>query len=204
MPYYLLDNSRSRACDNLGISPFVNVANKASPCHRPLAIKVTDKNKIETFLQQARVGHLGMVDGNRPYVVPLNFIWMDGKIYFHGATGGRRNRVIEANPEVCFTVSREYGTVVDPVPADVDTAYMSVMIFGRAQPITDLGETTRILQEIVNKYVPGYYSEPLSKQYVDKLRSPVFGGPVQVYQIDPHHITAKENPVEEGKILKTK
>ena len=165
--------------------------------------KVTDKSKIEAFLQQARVGHLGMVDGNRPYVVPLNFIWMDGKIYFHGASGGRRNRVIKDNPEVCFTVCEEYGTVVDPVPADVDIAYMSVMIFGKAQPITDLGETTRILQEIVNKFVPGYFSQPLSEQYIDKLRSPVFGGLVQVYQIEPYHITAKENPVEEGKILKS-
>ncbi len=166
--------------------------------------EVLDKNKIETFLRQARVGHLGMVDGNLPYVVPLNFVWIDGKIYFHGATGGRRNQVMDANPEVCFIVCEEYGTVVDPVPADVDTAYMSVMIFGKAQPITDLDETTRILQEIVNKYVPGYYSQPLSKQYVDKLRSPVFDGPVQVYRIDPCHITAKENPVGEGKILKTR
>lgn len=166
--------------------------------------KVSDRSKIEAFLQQARVGHLGMVDGNQPYVVPLSFVWIDGKIYFHGASGGRRNQVIDANPEVCFTVCEEYGTVIDPVPADVDIAYMSVMIFGKAQPITDLDETTRILQEIVNKYVPGYYSQPLSKQYVDKLRSPVFGGPVQVYRIDPHHITAKENPIEEGKILKTK
>ena len=71
--------------------------------------EVLDKNKIETFLQQARVGHLGMVDGNLPYVVPLNFVWIDGKIYFHGATGGRRNRVIDANLEVCFSVCEEIG-----------------------------------------------------------------------------------------------
>ncbi len=164
--------------------------------------RVSDMNKIETFLQQARIGHLGMIDGESPYVVPLNFVWMDGNIYFHGATGGRRNKVLAANPEVCFTICEEYGTVIDPVPADVDTAYMSVMIFGKVQPVTDLDESTHILQEIVNKYVPGYYSRPLSKQYVDKLRSSVFGGPVQVYKIIPDHITAKENPVEEGKILK--
>lgn len=33
--------------------------------------EVLDKNKIEAFLQQARIGHLGMADGHLPYVVPL-------------------------------------------------------------------------------------------------------------------------------------
>ncbi|MFA4134363.1 MULTISPECIES: pyridoxamine 5'-phosphate oxidase family protein [unclassified Brevibacillus] len=164
--------------------------------------EVLDKSKIETFLQQARIGHLGMVDGHLPYVVPLNFVWTNGKLYFHGATGGRRNQVVDANPEVCFTVCEEYGTITDPVPAKTDTAYMSVIIFGKAEPIVDLDEATHMLQEMMNKYVPGYYNRPLPKQHVDKYRSAVFGGPVQVYRIDPQYITAKENPIEEEKMFK--
>ncbi len=163
--------------------------------------RVSDKNKIDEFLQRARVGHLGMVDNDSPYVVPLNFVWEDGKIYFHGATGGRRNQVIDANPKVCFTVCEKYGTVVDPVPAEADTAYMSVMIFGEAESITDLDKSTQVLQKIVDKYMPDFYSQPLSKQYIDKHRSGVFGGPVQVYRIEPYHITAKENPIQKGSMF---
>ncbi|MNW50790.1 Pyridoxamine 5'-phosphate oxidase [compost metagenome] len=163
--------------------------------------EVLDRNKIESFLQQARIGYLGMVDGHQPYVVPLNFVWINGMLYFHGATGGRRNQVMDANSEVCFTVCEEYGTITDPVPAKTDTAYMSVMIFGQAEPIVDLDEATLMLQEMLNKYVPGYYNRPLSRQHVDKYRSAVFGGPVQVYRIDPHHITAKENPIEGEKMF---
>ncbi|MCT1538463.1 MULTISPECIES: pyridoxamine 5'-phosphate oxidase family protein [Lysinibacillus] len=163
--------------------------------------EVLDKNKIEAFLQQARIGHLGMADGHLPYVVPLNFVWTNGVLYFHGATGGRRNQVMEENPEVCFTVCDEYGTITNPVPAKTDTAYMSVMVFGKAQPIFDLDEATHMLQEMINKYVPGYYNRPLSQQHVDKYRSAVFGGPVQVYRIDPQHITAKENPIALGEMF---
>lgn len=163
--------------------------------------KISDKDKIEKFLQQARIGHLGMADNDLPYVVPLNFVWTDGKIYFHGATGGKRNKVIDANSKVCFTVCEEYGTVTDPVPAEADTAYMSVMIFGEAKPIVKPDKSTDILQKIVDKYMPDFYSQPLSKQYINKHRSSVFGGPVQVYEIVPHHITAKENPIKEGKML---
>ncbi|WP_312117501.1 pyridoxamine 5'-phosphate oxidase family protein [Brevibacillus reuszeri] len=164
--------------------------------------EVLDKRKIEAFLQQARVGHLGMVDGQLPYVVPLNFVWTNGKLYFHGATGGRRNQVMSANSEVCFTVCEEYGTITDPVPAKTDTAYMSVMVFGKAEPVSDLDEATHMLQEMIHKYVPGYYNRPLPQQHVDKYRSAVFGGPVQVYRIDPQHITAKENPLEVEKMFR--
>ncbi|GED70531.1 pyridoxamine 5'-phosphate oxidase [Brevibacillus reuszeri] len=164
--------------------------------------EVLDKRKIEAFLQQARVGHLGMVDGQLPYVVPLNFVWTNGKLYFHGATGGRRNQVMSANSEVCFTVCEEYGTITDPVPAKTDTAYMSVMVFGKAESVTDLDEATHMLQEMIHKYVPGYYNRPLPQQHVDKYRSAVFGGPVQVYRIDPLHITAKENPLEVEKMFR--
>jgi uncharacterized protein len=162
-----------------------------------------DQEKIDAFLKRTRIGYLGLVDGNAPYVVPLNYVWMDGKLYFHGAGDGRRNRVMNENSEVCFTVCEEYGTIADPVPAKTDTAYMSVMLFGQAEPITDLDEATGVLQEMLNKYVPGYYNRPLSKQHVDKYRSAVFGGPVQVCRLVPRHITAKESPIIEGDMFRT-
>lgn len=163
--------------------------------------EVADQSRIESFLAKARIGHLGMVDGQLPYVVPLNFVWTHGRLYFHGASGGRRNRVMGANPEVCFTVCEEYGTITDPVPAKTDTAYMSVIVFGKAEKLDSLDEATHVLQEMINKYVPGYYKRALPQQHVDKYRSSVFGGPVEVYRIEPRAITAKENPIEESKMF---
>ncbi|PAQ15802.1 pyridoxamine 5-phosphate oxidase [Bacillaceae bacterium SAOS 7] len=161
-----------------------------------------DQKKIEDFLRTSRIGHLGLSDGKHPYVVPLNYVWLNDKIYFHGAGEGRRNQIMKENSEVCFTVCAEYGTITDPVPAKTDTAYMSVMLFGEAEPIMDLKEATSVLQEMMDKYVPGYYNRPLSKQHVDKYRSSVYGSAVQVYRINPHHLTAKESPIEEEKMFK--
>lgn len=161
-----------------------------------------DQKKIEDFLRNSRVGHLGLSDRKYPYVVPLNYVWLNDKIYFHGAEGGRRNQIMKDNAEVCFTVCVEYGTITDPVPAKTDTAYMSVMLFGEAEVVTDLEESTSMLQEMMDKYVPGYYSRQLPKQHVDKYRSSVYGSAVQVYRIEPHHLTAKESPIEEGKMFK--
>ena len=47
-----------------------------------------------------------MVDGRRPYVVPMNFgfdLW-DGvlELYCHSALEGRKIEILRRNPEVCF------------------------------------------------------------------------------------------------------
>ncbi|MBP1995120.1 pyridoxamine 5'-phosphate oxidase family protein [Paenibacillus eucommiae] len=161
-----------------------------------------DQEKIEQFLCTARIGNLGLVDGKLPYVVPLNYVWTNGKLYFHGAGGGRRNQIMSENPEACFTVCEEYGTLTDPVPAKTDTAYMSVMIFGKAELVSDLDEATEVLQVMIDKYVPGYYNRPLPKRHVEKYRSSVYGSAVQVYRIEPSQVTAKESPIEADKLFK--
>lgn len=68
-----------------------------------------DQEKINQFLSTARIGHLGLVDGNRPYVIPPNYVWTDKKLCFHGAWDGRRNKVMVQNLEICYTICEEYG-----------------------------------------------------------------------------------------------
>jgi len=157
----------------------------------------TDQTKIETFLTATKAGFLGLSDEQQqPYVVPLNYVWYQDAIYFHGADTGRKCDIMKQNARVCFTVSEEYGTIADPVPASTDTAYMSVMIFGHATRVTELDEATAALQAMLEKYVPGYYDQPLAKQHVAKYRSSL-NSEVAVYRIDPVHISAKENPLNQ-------
>ena len=154
----------------------------------------TDEERIHDFLKQARIGHLGLTDGLHPYVVPLNFVWMNGAVYFHGAAQGRKIELIQANSNCCFTVSEEYGTMVSPIPAKTDTAYMSVMLFGALEPVADLAEATDAMQALLDKHVPGYYDKALSRSHLEKYRSSM-GSHTAVYKLVPVVRTAKENPL---------
>lgn len=156
-----------------------------------------DQEKIDSFLTEARTGLLGLADGPQPYVVPLNYVWWNKNIYFHGLSSGRKISVIRQNSNACFTVFQEYGTVTDPVPAKTDTAYMSVMLFGIVEKVDLLDDSTAVLQQFLNKYVPGYYDRPLSKAHVDKYRSSLDQQAVSVFGLRPHTITAKENPIDD-------
>ncbi len=162
---------------------------------RQEALECTDEQRIEQFLRQARTGYLGLTDGGLPYVVPLNFIWENGSVYFHGAAQGKKIVLIDANPNGCFTVAEDYGTMASPIPAKTDTAYMSVMLFGKIEKVTDLEEATAVMQSMLDKYVPGYYDQSLSPSHVEKYRSSL-GSHTVVFKLTPDIRTAKENQLE--------
>ncbi|QJD85513.1 pyridoxamine 5'-phosphate oxidase family protein [Cohnella herbarum] len=159
-----------------------------------------DSNKINGFLERARSGFLGLSAENVPYVVPLNFVRWKEAIYFHGASEGRKNTILRQNAQACFTVCEDQGTITDIVPANTDTAYMSVMLFGSVALVADLEEATEAMQALLNKYVPGYYDSPLAKSHVEKYVSSL-GSRTSVYKLVPSEVTAKENAAREGQLF---
>lgn len=161
-----------------------------------------DQEKISRFLTEQRVGTLSMTEQNgTPYAVPVNYIYLNGSIYIHGMGSGKKNELLAANPQVCFSVFEEFGTVADPVPAKCDTAYLSVVLFGQAILVQDLAEKTQALVQLLNKFTPQYFKTPLSAQFVDQYRSGLDHNAVAVYCIAPEFLTAKENPIDEGNMF---
>lgn len=151
----------------------------------------TNTDKIKHFLEHAQTGFLGLSLEDVPYVIPLNFVWLNNAIYFHGASEGRKITYIENNPFACFTIGESYGTITSPIPAGTDTAYMSVIIEGTMHPVTDLNEATAAMQVMLDKYVPGYYNRPLGRSHVERYVSPL-GGKTGIYKLSAASVSAKE------------
>lgn len=161
----------------------------------------TDQEKIDAFLEKTRIGVIGMQGERYPYTVPVNYIWHQGAIYFHGMGSGKKTELLLKEPSVSFTVFEEVGTVKDPVPCHADTAYMSVMIFGNAKKVEDYGESAQVLQAIVDKYMPGFYKSKMTEALVERYHSSHDHKAVAVYKIEPEAITAKENAAEPDAIF---
>ncbi|WP_446897931.1 pyridoxamine 5'-phosphate oxidase family protein [Clostridium sp. LBM24168] len=155
-----------------------------------------DKEKINRFLDEQRVGILGMSEKNIPYAVPVNYIYWNKKIYIHGMGSGKKNNILGENSKVCFTVFEDLGTVKDPIPCKCDTSYFSVVIFGKAIIVKDLDEKAEALTKFLDKFVPGFFNSPLPTKFVNKYRSSLDNMTVTVYCIRPENLTAKENPAD--------
>ena len=59
--------------------------------------EITDKKDIDDIIRRCRVCHLAMCDEGQPYVVPLNFGYDGGFLYFHAAPEGRKIDIIKRN-----------------------------------------------------------------------------------------------------------
>lgn len=144
--------------------------------------EITDRETIESILREAPVIRIGMANGGMPYVVPMNFAFRDGSIYLHSARYGLKMDMIRRNPQVCFEVEIDLGTIPGDTACRWGFRYRSVIGFGRAVFLQDPEEKRAGLDYIVEKYSgmsAGEYSE-------DALRG------VMVIRIDIESITGKQ------------
>lgn len=98
---------------------------------------ITDPAAVEAILQAASVCHLGLVDGDEPYVVPVSFGFRDHALYFHSALEGRKMEILRRHPRVCFQVETDCRVVPAAEPCDWGARFRSVIGYGRAELLED-------------------------------------------------------------------
>ena len=64
--------------------------------------EITDQNEIREIIERSQVCRVAMIDGERPYVVPLCFGLDGDSIYIHCAQEGMKIDILRRNPSVCL------------------------------------------------------------------------------------------------------
>ena len=113
--------------------------------------QITDLEAIRAILDKAKVLHLAMIDGARPYVVPMNYGYAlaDGRLtlYLHGAKEGRKLDVLQQNDRVAFVLETDVSPVSGgDIPCKYGEAYASVMGEGTAVLLDDPVQKIEALQ----------------------------------------------------------
>ncbi|MCO1601981.1 pyridoxamine 5'-phosphate oxidase family protein [Desulfosporosinus nitroreducens] len=119
-------------------------------------------------------------DEDYPYAVPLSYVYLNDKIYFHSAKAGHKIDAMTKNPKVSFSVIDE-----DTIVSEKFTSYFrSVIAFGKAR-IVEGDERLEAFEALVEKYSADQPEEAKHKE---------ISGCTQSYMvaIDVEHITGKE------------
>ena len=124
---------------------------------------ISDRAALEAIIHEATVCRLGMVDSDRPYIVPLNFGYRDNVLFFHGALKGRKIDLIEANPQVCFEMEIEVETLEQAEACEWSMRFKSIIGFGRASLVEDLAAKREALAVIMAHYAEAPYTFPDNK-----------------------------------------
>jgi nitroimidazol reductase NimA-like FMN-containing flavoprotein (pyridoxamine 5'-phosphate oxidase superfamily) len=125
---------------------------------------IESRYEMEELLREEEIGYLGLSLDEKPYVVPLNYHYSDGKIYFHCGLKGKKLVYMKGNPQVCFTVGRQLTEVREHAggnPCHVDSD--SVVCYGRARTIEDLDERSKALNAFNRRYRPDAPDVPMER-----------------------------------------
>jgi nitroimidazol reductase NimA-like FMN-containing flavoprotein (pyridoxamine 5'-phosphate oxidase superfamily) len=117
---------------------------------------------MEKILRNAEVGRLGLCNGETPYVIPLNFAYIAGKIGFHCDWKGIKLDLIAANPRCCFEVDEHVGEVSYHYDALCHLDYDSVIATGTARIEKDEEAIWQFFQALHAKYKT-IYRKPISE-----------------------------------------
>jgi len=123
---------------------------------------IESREEMEKLLCEETIGYLGLSVEDKPYVVPLNYAYVEGRILFHCATDGMKLDYIKANPQVCFSIGRQSGEVrrhAEGSPCHVDSD--SVICYGRARIVEALEERKEVLDAFNQSYLPDAEGIPL-------------------------------------------
>ena len=120
--------------------------------------QIKSKEKIIEFLKQERIGRIATVDNDGyAFVAPMNFVYHKDAIYVHGFPRGEKYENIQRNPKCGFEVDKElaflpsYFFEPSTDASLTDTLYISVVIKGVVETVTDNQEKTDALNALMEK-----------------------------------------------------
>ena len=121
---------------------------------------VTDPAEQEQIIRAGKVCRLAIHAKPAPYIVPLNYGFRDGVLYFHSAPEGRKIDLLRQNPLVGFEISLDLGIVAGENACNWGARYRSAIGHGRIEFIEDLEEKRQALDAIMAQYTEGEFSYP--------------------------------------------
>ena len=132
------------------------------------------EEECRALLLSARYGRLGLSMDDQPYVVPMSFVYHDGKIYLHSRGRGRKVQYASENPRVCFQVDvMEKGR------------WMSVNAFGRAELLDDIEAKQRMFDAFTRMGLGGHGGKSFQRQDLERME-------LTVWEIAIDELTGRE------------
>jgi nitroimidazol reductase NimA-like FMN-containing flavoprotein (pyridoxamine 5'-phosphate oxidase superfamily) len=148
--------------------------------------ELKSRETMITMLEQSPVGRIATVNQNGfPVIKPVNFVFLEGKIYLHSSTKGEKIEDIQRGSPVCFEVDDPVAYVIAGTSAcKASYYYRSIVIKGKAAFVKDPDKKMKILERMMEKYQPEEADGEMPAEILEKT---------VVVEILIKEITGKEN-----------
>jgi uncharacterized protein len=114
--------------------------------------EIRDNKVIKAILSGSHICRIAMLDGVRPYIVPVDYGYADNCIYIHSAPHGKKIELLKKSPLVCFEIEWGVKTVQNVLPCKWATRYRSVIGYANAEIVNDLAQKKSALDIIMSQH----------------------------------------------------
>ena len=97
--------------------------------------------EAQNLIAGGKVGRLGCIDVDEPYVVPINYLFDEGSIYSHSLPG-KKIEAMRAHPRTCLQVD----------DIDDDFHWRSAIAFGKFEEIDRPKDRREILAKLLSRF----------------------------------------------------
>jgi nitroimidazol reductase NimA-like FMN-containing flavoprotein (pyridoxamine 5'-phosphate oxidase superfamily) len=118
-------------------------------------IGVMSKEEIEATLRRHRIGRIGCSANDRPYIVPIRYVYSGNCVYGYSVPG-RKIEVMREQPLVCFEVDE----------VDADSSWRSVIAEGQYEELVEEDARREALAKLIPRSQDG---EPRILQGTDRF-----------------------------------
>lgn len=139
--------------------------------------EIKDKRVIIDILANVEYATLALCSDNKPYSVPVNFVYSNDVIYFHGSKKGKKKEFMASNPFVSLSVVEPYSMIqsyfssTDNMACPATHFFRSVICDGRVEVVQAYDEKAKALGLLMQKLQPeGKYiafSDAAYKKMID-------------------------------------
>ncbi len=151
---------------------------------------VFDRETINSILDEAFICHVGFAVENQTFVIPTAYARDGENLIIHGSAASRMMRDLSKGIDVCVTITIVDGLVLARSAFHHSMNYRSVVIFGKAEIVTDEDEKNDALFAFTEHLIKGRWNEvrePNSKELkgTTVLRLPITEASAKIRTGDP-------------------
>lgn len=143
-----------------------------------------DPEGIQHVFEQAILLRIACLDGDTPYIVPVNFGYRDGYLYFHSSKTGKKIACLRKNNRVGFQADCHTELIVKQDPCKATMHYHSVSGHGTVSFINDPAEKRLGMRSILEQ--DGITGMEINEEVLQKT---------EILRIDMLECTYKQSPV---------
>lgn len=134
--------------------------------------EISDPKIIHDLLRSANIVRIAMIDGDEPYMVPLNYGYKDNALYIHSAKEGRKIDILKKNPRVCFEIEGKTELKTGPKACDWTLKFESLIGYGTVEILENSDEKIAGLDILMGQFngpQKEYHAKHVDAIYILKL-----------------------------------